>query len=170
MLNQPTCYLSPKCEGRTIGHLQYGVFAAEPISRDERIAVWGGEILPQDLFNTLPDRLRRLSIQVEEDLFMVAPNEGPADYVNHSCDPNAGLSGQIVLVAMRDIPAGEEIRFDYAMSDVTDYDEFQCQCGAPNCRSVIRGSDWMRPELQERYRGYFSPYIQRRIDRLNNSK
>lgn len=166
MLNQPTCYLSPRAEARSTGHLQYGVFARAPLRRDERIAVWGGEIVEQSTFDALPDRLRRLSIQVEEGLFMVALHEGPADYINHSCDPNAGLSGQIVLVAMREIAAGEEIRFDYAMSDVTDYDEFQCSCGAPNCRGIVRGSDWMRPELWERYRGYFSPYVQRRIDRL----
>ena len=49
MLNQPTCYLSPKCEPRTVGHLQYGVFATEPIAKDERIAVWGGEIMVADL-------------------------------------------------------------------------------------------------------------------------
>ncbi len=166
MLNQPTCYLSPKCEPRTMGHLQYGVFALEPIAKDERIAVWGGEIVPGETFSALPDRLRRLSIQVEENLFMVALQEGPADYINHSCDPNSGLSGQIVLVAMQNIAAGEEIRFDYAMSDVTDYDEFTCGCGAPNCRGVIRGSDWQNPILWERYAGYFSPYIQRRIAKL----
>ena len=70
----------------------------------------------------------------------------------------------------RDIAAGEEITFDYAMSDVTDYDEFQCDCGTPNCRGMFRGSDWRRPELWERYAGYFSPYIQRRIERLERGE
>ena len=40
-----------------------------------------------------------------------------ARFMNHSCEPNAGLSGQVVLVAMRDIRDGEEILYDYAMSD-----------------------------------------------------
>lgn len=170
MLNQPTCYLSPKCEARATGHLQYGVFATEPIAQGERLAVWGGEVVEQAAFDTLPDRLRRLSIQIEEGLFLVALNEGPADYVNHSCDPNGGLSGQIVLVAMRPIQAGEEITFDYAMSDVTDYDEFPCHCGAPNCRGVIRGDAWRDPALWARYDGFFSPYIQRRIERLKRGE
>jgi SET domain-containing protein len=170
MLNQPTCYLAPVAEARLKTHREYGVYARAPIKKDEVVAVWGGEVVPQETFNTLPDRLRRLSIQVEEGLFLVALNEGPADYVNHSCDPNAGLFGQITLVAMRDIPAGDEITFDYAMSDVTDYDEFQCDCGTPNCRGMFRGSDWRRPELWERYAGYFSPYIQRRINRLQLGK
>ena len=30
---------------------------------------------------------------------------------------------------MRDILAGEELCFDYAMTDTNDYDEFVCACG-----------------------------------------
>jgi len=170
MLDQPTCYLAPNSEARLVSHREYGVFAVAPIHKGDMIAMWGGEVVVQEKFNTLPERLKRLSIQIEEGLFLVALNEGPGDYVNHSCDPNGGLSGQIELVAMRDIAIGEEITFDYAMSDVTDYDEFQCACGAPNCRGTVRGSDWRRPELWEKYAGYFSPYIQRRIEKLKRGE
>src|SRR5690606_33853967 len=86
------------------------------------------------------------------------------DFVNHSCEPNAGLLGQIGLVAMRAIAAEEEICYDYAMSDGSAYDEFDCSCGMRLCRGRISGSDWSIPRRQERYRGYFSPYLQRRID------
>jgi hypothetical protein len=65
---------------------------------------------------------------------------------------------------MRDIQPGEEICFDYAMSDTVAYDEFVCGCGAPNCRRSVTGSDWQLPELQKRYAGYFAPHVQRRID------
>ncbi len=170
MLNQPTCYLSPKATARLKSHREYGVYAVEPISKDELLAMWGGEVVTQENFETLPERLRRLSIQVEENLFLVALNEGPGDYVNHSCEPNGGLSGQIGLVAMRDIAAGEEITFDYAMSDGSDYDEFQCECGAPNCRGTVRGTDWRNPELWKKYDGYFSPYLARRIEKLKRKQ
>jgi hypothetical protein len=52
------------------------------------------------------------------------------------------------------------------MSDSSDYDEFECQCGASNCRRTITGKDWMNPELQQRYFGFFSPYLQRRIAKI----
>ena len=39
-----------------------------------------------------------------------------------------------------------------------------CQCGGPDCRGRITGNDWQLPDLWERYRGHFSPYLQRRID------
>lgn len=170
MFNQPTCYLTPKAAARLKSHREYGVYAVEAIETDELIAVFGGEVVTQKQFDTLPDRLRRLSIQVEEGLFLVAVNEGPADYVNHSCDPNSGLSGQIELVTMRDIAVGEEITFDYAMSDGSDYDEFECECGAPDCRGTVRGTDWRNPALWEKYAGHFSPYLQRRIEKIKRGE
>lgn len=170
MLNQPTCYLSPKAAARLKTHREYGVYAIAPIQKGELLAMWGGEVVTQETFETLPERLRRLSIQVEESLFLVALNEGPSDYVNHSCEPNGGLSGQIELVALRDIALGEEITFDYAMSDGSDYDEFQCECGAPNCRGTVRGTDWRNPALWEKYAGHFSPYLQRRIEKIKRGE
>ena len=67
---------------------------------------------------------------------------------------------------MRDIKAGEEINFDYAMCDATPYDEFTCYCGSQSCRGSVKGTDWMRPELWEKYEGYFMPYLVRRIEKL----
>jgi uncharacterized protein len=29
--------------------------------------------------------------------------------------------------------------------------------------AVVKGTDWMRPDLQERYRGWFSWWLQRKI-------
>jgi uncharacterized protein len=39
-----------------------------------------------------------------------------------------------------------------------------CQCNSPRCRKVLDGHDWRRADLQQRYRGYFSWYLQRKID------
>jgi hypothetical protein len=139
------------------------VFARTDIARDTPLVVWGGTIVDFQGLLARPLADRRLTLQVDDDAFLVSQVEGPADWVNHSCDPNAGLRGQITLVAMRDIAAGEEICFDYAMSDVSDYDEFECRCGAIGCRGRVTGSDWMRPELAARYAGYFAPHVERRI-------
>ena len=165
MPSQPSSYLSPRLRGlpKADGHGN-GIFAMEPLKRGELLAVFGGSIYPWELFVELPERERSLSLQVEEGLFLVPDKIGEGDYVNHSCDPNAGLSGQIALVALRDIEPGEEVCFDYAMSDTVSYDEFDCQCGAPNCRGRVTGSDWRIPVLQQRYAGFFTPYVQRLID------
>ena len=90
----------------------------------------------------------------------------PADYINHSCNPNAGMRGQICIVAMRDIAPGEEITIDYAMVDSSGYDAFPCACGAADCRGQIDGSGYKHLALQEKYAGYFAPHIQRKIKKL----
>jgi hypothetical protein len=83
-------------------------------------------------------------------------------FINHSCEPNVGFGGNVVLVAMRDVDAGEELTTDYAMFD--DYEgSMDCTCGRPTCRGRVDGSDWQRPDLQERYRGYFSWYLDRKM-------
>ena len=142
----------------------YGVFANRTIMAGELLVVWGGDIVTGEELVELPALMRRHSIQVEENLYMVSqelPEVG--DFINHSCSPNAGLSGQLTLVAIHTIDAGQEVCYDYAMSDGSAYDEFQCSCGSQQCRSAVTGSDWALPDLQVRYLGFFSPYLQRRI-------
>ena len=167
MSKQPSSFLSPKLEGRPKADRSgNGIFALKLIKRSELVAVFGGIVYEWESFIHLPDRERSLCIQVEDRHFLVPRPIGEGDYVNHSCDPNAGLSGQIALVAMRDIRLGEEVCFDYAMCDTMPYDEFKCTCGASDCRGYVSGSDWQKPELQKKYAGYFSPHVQRRIDHL----
>lgn len=163
---RPAGYLTPKCEAREVAGKGYGVFAVAPIAAGEIVTMWGGEVVPRDEFVQLADQDRSLSLQVADELYLVVHSVSPADRVNHSCHPNAGVKGQIMLVAMRDIAAGEEVCYDYAMTDGSAYDEFECQCGASECRKHITGEDWRLPELWTRYEGYFSAYLQTRIDRL----
>jgi uncharacterized protein len=137
-----------------------------PVPRGTVLAVWGGTTFDAPSFFQLPPDRRQISVQIEDHLFLVPETEGPAEWINHSCDPNAGLLGQIVLVALRDIDVGEHVCYDYAMSDGSPYDEFECSCGAQTCRSRVSGNDWQRSELWSRYEGHFSPYLQRRIDAL----
>lgn len=157
-------YLSPKLEVRRITDSLQGIFALEPLKQGEIIAVWGGDALTGAQIKTMPQEVVRYGVQVEDDVYLISFDVSPADQMNHSCDPNAGISGQIVVVAMRDIAATEQITFDYAMTDSSDYDEFDCECNAGTCRKRVTGNDWQLPELQERYNGYFAHYLQRRID------
>lgn len=167
---QPTGHISPKLEGKLISSKGgRGLFARERVRAGETLLVWGGDVVTGDMLKWMSEEKHRLAVQIEEDLYLVTPNEGPADWVNHSCDPNAGLVGQIVLVALRDIRPGEEICFDYATTDGSPYDEFECGCGSIRCRGHVTGDDWKLPELQARYTGHFSPYLQRRIERMRRA-
>lgn len=157
-------YLSPKCEVRLNPRGGCGVYARSSIAKGELVSLWGGRIVRAgDLDPGLPRFTERV-LQVDEDLFLLtAEAKEPNDCFNHSCDPNLGFFGQIGLAAMRAIEPGEELTFDYAMSDGGPYDEFECRCGSANCRRYVTRNDWKLPELRQRYSGYFSPYLARRM-------
>ena len=73
---------------------------------------------------------------MDSDLYLVSgETPEPGDMINHSCEPNCGLLGQMLLVAMRDIARGEELCFDYATCDASDYDEFRC---SPDGRCITQ--------------------------------
>lgn len=164
--NKSRAYASPKLEIRKINRKGgHGVFAIEPIAAGELLVICSGNIYHSDDLSKLPEEFPNHGIQVEENLYLIPPTIGElSDFINHSCAPNTGLEGQIVLRAMHAIAPGEEICYDYAMSDGSSYDEFICECGSLACRRRITGDDWQLTELQVRYHGWFSPYLQRRID------
>jgi SET domain-containing protein len=160
-------WLSPKAEARPAGAKGWGSFALEPIPAGETVAAFGGWIVTGAYLAELSDDRQSRSIQVDSDLYLLSGDTPePGDMLNHSCEPNCGLLGQSLLVAMRDIAPGEEMCFDYAMCDASDYDEFRCLCEASTCREVVTGADWRNPDLQTKYDGWFSPYIARRIAAL----
>ena len=160
-------YLSPKAaKGRPSGIAGRGLLAAVPISRDEVVAIKGGHIVDTTTLSRLPERLQNSDIQISDDFHLVALEEPEYEpvmlFINHSCEPNVGFAGNIVLVAMRDIQAGEELTTDYALFNDSD-ESMRCSCGTPSCRGVISGRDWGRPELQRKYGPYFSSYLLRRL-------
>lgn len=163
-LPYPNSWLSPKLEIRQEDTVEgRGMFASQPIAPGEMVAIWGGDVVPTAAFKDLADYQKSQSAQVADGFYLVSSKPGPGDFINHSCDANAGLQGQIVIVAMRAIAVGEEVCIDYAMCDSTEGEDFQCACGAANCRGTITGDDWKLPELQKRYAGYFSTYLQQKI-------
>jgi SET domain-containing protein len=160
-------YLNPKCEAHEHAEGGCGVFARKSINEGELISLWGGSIVHKDQLDPSMPRFTQRVLQIDEELYILTAEEKePNDCFNHSCDPNLGFSGQIGLVAMRDIQAGEEMCFDYAMSDGGPYDEFECFCGSEECRKKVTGNDWKLPSLWEKYDGYFSPYLAKRIEKI----
>jgi hypothetical protein len=167
LIGMGVCFLTPKARPAATSSKGYGSIATEPIAAGEIVAAFGGRCVTRDEFDLLPTSQQVRSVQIDEFLYMAGtPEPEPANFINHSCDPNCVLSGNVVLVALRDIAAGEELGYDYATSDGSDYDEFECTCGTALCRGKVSGHDWMLPELQLRHRGSFSPYLAKRIAAL----
>ena len=164
-------WISPKArKGISSDIAGRGLFATEPIGASEIVAVKGGHIVTTTQLRQLPDPLPNSEIQIADGLHLVALSPEEYDpvmlFINHSCEPNVGLAGNIVLITMREVTAGEELTTDYALFD--DYDgRMPCDCNTASCRRVIDGHDWRRSDLQRRYHGYFSWYLQRKITAMH---
>ena len=148
----------------------FGVRSSVDIYQGQFIDLYLGEIITED------ELQRRESAQEEgassyiysldwftkvgsKPLHVDGENFGTAmRFVNHSCDPNAKsftvLNHKadkavyyLAFFAIRDIPAGTEIRIDYAPQEAGEYTELskedieagtvKCQCGAANCRGRL---------------------------------
>jgi SET domain-containing protein len=165
MTEAGSSYLSPGLTERLTGSDKgLGTFATRAFKKGDVLAVFGGDVVTYSGLSECSTEQKSNCVQISEYLYLVPTRVGFGDHINHSCMPNAGIQGQIILVAMRDIQSDEEICYDYAMTDVSDYDEFSCLCHSPECRGKITGNDWKRPELQKRYEGYFSSYVASLLD------
>jgi hypothetical protein len=161
-------YLSPKVITRESPIHGTGLFAVEPLAKGEVVCVKGGYVFDRRTLGSMPGWFGAAEIQIADDLFIGPLREeeraGSMIFSNHSCEPNIGVRGQVVFVAMRDIGAGEELTHDWATTDDDDY-RLECRCGAAACRKVLTGKDWQRRDLQEKYSGYISWYLEEKIKR-----
>jgi uncharacterized protein len=165
-------WISPKARKGGASAIEgRGLHAIESIGQGEVVAVKGGHIIDGATVASLPEAIRNSAFQFAEDHYLAALTqdeyEGVMMLANHSCEPNLGMGGNIVLVSMRDIAAGAELTIEYALFLCDDSGSvMRCRCGAATCRGMVTGTDWMRPDLQERYRGWFSWWLQRKIDEM----
>ena len=86
----------------------------------------------------------------------------PERYINHSCAPNVfvySVRRRRFVLAERDIPAGDEIVYDYAINSA-DGDILVCRCGAPTCRGRHKCAFFALPEqTQLEYLPFLDPWF-----------
>lgn len=134
------------------------------------IFIFGGDLVDNE--ETEKNTYREMSFYPVTDTQLLASTTETVDeYLNHSCDPNCWLIDAVTAVARRNLKPGDEITIDSATWDCDEnwtYTETgKCTCNSRNCRKILSPNDWQIPELQKRYRGHFSPYIQQKIDKMN---
>lgn len=156
-------FLSPKA---TVVETELGfaIYSLTQIEKLELVAVFGGKIITAEELQELSEEEKCMTMQVGEDEFSFSVDRHVTDYVNHSCDPNLGFDSNGNLRAMGNVEPYMELTFDYSMADSVAFDEFECLCASAICRKSITGDDWQIPDLQKRYKGWFMPYLQAKID------
>jgi uncharacterized protein len=142
-----------------------GLFASSAFQLGEVVAIIGGRpFRDSDLAGLGP--MAHSSVAIDEGLNLVQDVDDPLQFGNHSCDPNLWMADEVTVVARRPIAAGDELTIDYALQSGYEAWSMSCNCGASDCRGVVSGADWRRSELQKRYAGHWSPFLERRIAAL----
>lgn len=161
-------WVTDKVSLRMLPEIGLGLFANSRISKNETVIVFGGRVLTLPELLSLPPVMQDIPYQISDDLFF-GPDRpidvGRGEQINHSCRPNCGFTSEMVLVAIKPILAGEHVTMDYgACMSIPSY-ELKCLCGEPDCRGVIKGDDWRLRSVQTKLKGYFQPYLQKKIAR-----
>ena len=72
----------------------------------------------------------------------------PMHLTNHSCDPNGRFNEAGMLIAIREIATDEEITFDYLAHPLPASPwNFECLCGASNCKGWIKAAETQSGEF-----------------------
>lgn len=168
----PQTWIDPRIEFRNSRISGMGMFARELIKKGETVCIVGGNVMTDSEFESFQAIHQNYNaIQIDDHLHLVEDPQVTRDLegsMNHSCDSSTWMKDEATLVARRDLDAGEEATVDYALftTQSTWMLDRRCRCSSPFCRRIITGDDWRREDVQERYRNHFSPFINRRIEKL----
>ena len=131
------------------GSLGRGLFATRLIKQGEQILEFTGPII--SLAEALQKPLDKLSCPLQIGPTEYIDIQEPGVLTNHSCLPNAGVRDDRFLVAIKDIPLGQEIFYDYSTTMDEDNWTLECKCGSPNCRNTIKDFRYLPPDTQKSY-------------------
>ena len=162
-------WVIPQAEVRPSPIHGAGLFARNRTEIGERVAVMGGQVCNKTQSKSC-DAKRGTILSLSEETFLAGSPDGskhPDDCINHSCDHNLWMVNEVTLVARTLVMADDKLTTDYAFWEAdSDWTlSHRCQCGSDLCRGRITGRDWMLKELQARYAGHFSIFINERITR-----
>lgn len=151
MSNKVAAGTTRRIQARRSGVHGKGVFALQDIAEGETLIEYVGEVIswpeaqarhphdPQDPTHTFYFHIN------ETHVIDGRVGGNTSRWINHACDPNCEAdeqNGRIFIRALRNIPAGEELNYDYGLIIDQRYTaklkaEYPCWCGAKNCRGTL---------------------------------
>ncbi|XP_030592728.1 histone-lysine N-methyltransferase SETD1B-A-like isoform X2 [Archocentrus centrarchus] len=128
---------------------EWGLFAMEPISADEMVIEYVGQVIRQVIADMREQRYEEEGIgssylfRVDQDTIIDATKYGNlARFINHSCNPNCYAKiitvesqKKIVIYSRQPINVNEEITYDYKFP--IEETKIPCLCGAESCRGSL---------------------------------
>lgn len=133
-----------------------GVFAARSFKK--------GELVVRGKKLKIVSERTDYSFQV--DLNIHVQQNTPARLINHSCDPNLGVKNNFLggydFISLRNIASGEELTWDYAMTELISIAiKKYCECRTNACRGIIGGFLCLPLEVRKKYGSFIADYLRR---------
>ena len=135
-----------------------GVFAARDIAANEEIIEYAGRRITQAQADAeYPEENGHTFLYVLNEHYLIdgGIDGNDARWINHGCDPNCEVwhiegdgddpaKDRLVIESMRPIKAGEELTYDYGVTNDEPLTEaeremWRCRCGSPSCRGTMLG-------------------------------
>lgn len=128
-----------------------GVFALVDLAEGETLIEYVGEVIswPEAQSRHPHDPAHpnhTFYFHVDEERVIDALYGGNSSrWINHACAPNCEAEeekGRVFIKALRNIPAGEELNYDYGLMIDERYTaklkaQYPCWCGSTNCRGTL---------------------------------
>ena len=140
----PYLYCAPS------GVAGYGLFAGRGFRQGELLFSLRGRLFGGRRPGIEDEEWFAHSYQLDRDLYLY-PETPEGRYINHGCDPNAGLREDLEMIALREIEAGEEVFFDYSTTMSERSWTMPCRCGSPQCRGQIADFHELPASAKRRY-------------------
>lgn len=154
----------------------YRIVATKDISKDELIFEHEEQehhlISRSHVMNTWSEEkkkwFRQYAWPISDEIYVMwSPNPDKWIPINHSCEPNAWLTG-LNVTARKSIRAGEEITLDYATFCNEIMEPFSCNCGTNDCRQMIKGTDYRSDFVREKYGEHVSAYVKKMTEEAHS--
>ena len=131
-----------------------GLFAARSFRANETIVKLVGRVVHYQILWERRGSFAANCIRFGPETYL-DPGDEAGRYLNHSCEPNAGIrknNNQLFLFAAKHIEKGREIVIDYSTT-IGDDDVWtmRCNCGRRACRGKIKRFGTLPVALKARY-------------------
>ncbi|XP_072214841.1 histone-lysine N-methyltransferase ASH1L [Excalfactoria chinensis] len=130
----------------------WGIRTKEPLKAGQFIIEYLGEVVSEQEFrNRMIEQYHNHSdhycLNLDSGMVIDSYRMGnEARFINHSCNPNCEMQKwsvngvyRIGLYALKDMPAGTELTYDYNFHSFNVEKQQLCKCGFEKCRGIIGG-------------------------------
>ncbi len=82
-------------------------------------------------------------------------------FINHSCDPNVAHVSERRVIAIKNLKKGDELVYDYSLTEAEPGWQIQCSCGTKDCRRIIGPIYTIPQKTFDKYKKYIPKKFQK---------